>query len=127
MVGWSPTPTRYGYAAGVIRGRGNQLAAKGTSAVERFNLGKVIQEGLIGGIDAIEVPDIVKSQRQRGIDPRDGDTVREIFFLAVGLEPHRVVSSDMLQGFYRYVHFQDRPNALQRRLRALCADLGEVN
>jgi hypothetical protein len=113
MVSWSPTPTRYGDAAGLLRGRRNHLAAKGTLAVEGFNLGKLFQESLIGAIDAIEVSDVIKSQRQRGIDPRDEDAVREIFFLAVGLEPHRVVTSDMLQGFYSYVHFQDRPNSLQ--------------
>jgi hypothetical protein len=113
VVGWSPPWTRDADAARLIRGRRNQLTAKGASAVERFDLGKLFQERLIGAIDAIEVTDVIKSQRQCGINRRDADTVCEILFLAVRLEPHRVVSSDMLQGFYSYVHFQNRPNSHQ--------------
>jgi len=65
VVSWGPTRTRDADAAGLLRGRRNQLAAKETFAVERFDLRQFFKEGLVGAIHAIEVTDVVKSQRHQ--------------------------------------------------------------
>jgi hypothetical protein len=112
-MAWSPTRTRDDDAAELIGGRRDQLAAKEALAVKRFDLRQVFEEFVIGAIYAIEVTDVIESQRQGRINRRNADAAREILFVAVGLESHRVISSDMLQRFYSYSYFLDRPNPCQ--------------